>query len=67
MCSPVLRKGRRVELTMGKAVVLAWLTLWLIVGSPASGYGQAGDAGYALRFPDRRPTSGRRTSRWSSG
>ena len=50
MCSPVLRKGRRVELTMGKGVVLAWLTLWLIVGIPATGYGQAGDAGYALRF-----------------
>ena len=35
---------------MRKAVVLAWLMVWLIVGSPASGYGQAGPAGYALRF-----------------
>jgi len=35
---------------MAKAAALAWLTLWLIVGSPASGYGQVGAAGYALRF-----------------
>jgi hypothetical protein len=35
---------------MAKAAALAWLTLWLIVGSPASGYGQVGGAGYALRF-----------------
>jgi hypothetical protein len=33
---------------MAKAVMLASLTVWLIVGSPATGYGQA--AGYALRF-----------------
>src|SRR5438309_3228144 len=35
---------------MAKAVTLAWLTLWLIVSSPTSGYGQLGGAGYALRF-----------------
>ena len=35
---------------MAKVVMLASLTLWLIVGSPPSGYGQTGAAGYALRF-----------------
>jgi concanavalin A-like lectin/glucanase superfamily protein len=35
---------------MRKAVVLVGLMVSAIVGSPASGYGQAGPAGYALRF-----------------
>jgi len=38
------------QLTQRTVIVLAWVTVWLIVGGPAGGYAQAGGAGYALRF-----------------